>query len=493
MLAAMGRLAGFVLAIAPACNGSLAGSDAPSGDVSDAQPAIISGRDVQRFVYNDMQHLPMMGEQPFASLTARVHADDGTWTPVAIASDGSFAFTAPAESPYRLELTANGGTPTELQLTSPQLDLAPPTIARNDRAPVPAGTVINVSLGNAGGGTTAVASTGVWGELVRQNGDNANFVVDWTQVTSGLLDANKYDRAYGFTYDNVGSPLYTAITNACSADVTLTGGTTNALACTLATVAFDHCMHLHAGIVAEDARVVAAIAGGPAYGTVGYSWQIGAVPAPSLTPGGALVVAAVGISVPPGGDFDRDQTYFPAPFPGHAMSLIMTVARQRPIQLTGTTTPLYFGAITQTFVAAAPDCSTVTDAEGGVAIAGIPALDGVTLASDMVRFTLDRTRPHELSWSIASPGAVDLWTVRLYSIVASGTTTTLAVHRVWNTTGTRIAFDPELLAAGTPYVFQIVAIRGYPGASTGDFRTIGYPSTPWGTAAQASAIFEVTN
>jgi hypothetical protein len=470
-----------VVAIVAACGGSHAH---PPDAVPDAgvDAAMISAHDVVRDLRDDMQALPIVDERPYNSLVASVRQPDGTWTPVAVAADGTFSFAA--DGSYRLQLAADGGRPLELQLAAPHLDLAGSVGARYDRAPVPAGTQLAVTLGNPSStGVSGIASTGVWAGTTRQNGTNASFVVDWTQIASGLLDTSAYDKLYGLTYDSVDNPAFTTITGACSSDVTMTGGAATAAGCTLAPLVRDHCVHIVAHVAAEDARIVAALAGAPAFSTAVYAWNIDAVPAPSLGPVGLLSIAGYGVNATPTADIDRDLTMYAVPFLGHAPMVIMSVVRQRT-----TAAGLTLSAYTQHYVQPAPDCATPTDIPGTAAIAGVPTLDGVALASDNVEIALDPTRDHELAWPVAS-GTADLWVVNLYTVTGAQ----LAYQRAWLTADPHVAIDAAQLPAGASYLFHIRGVLGAPNVRTGDLRTISYPAAPYADSVVPSAIFEVTN
>jgi hypothetical protein len=467
-----------VVAIVAACGGSHA--HPPDAEPDTGAAAMVMSRDVARDLRDDMQALPIVDERPYNSLVASVRQPDGTWSPLAVAADGTFSFAA--DGSYRLELSADGGRTLELQLAATHLDLAGSIGGRYERAPVPAGTQLAVTLGNPSAtGVSAIASTGIWFGTTRQNGTNASFVVDWT--ASGLLDAGAYDKLYGLTYDSVDNPAFTAITSACSSDVTMTGGTATPAGCTLAPVVRDHCVHIVAHVTAEDARVVAALAGAPAFATAAYSWNIDAVPAPSLGPVGLLSIAGYGVNAAPTADIDRDLTMYAVPFLGHAPMVITSVVRQRT-----TSAGLTLSAYTQHYVQPAPDCATPTDIPGTVAIAGVPTLDGVALASDNVEVALDPTRDHELAWPVAS-GTADLWVVNLYTVTGAQ----LAYQRAWLTADPHIAIDAAQLPAGASYVFYIRAVAGVPGARAGDLRTVAYPAAPYADSVVPSAIFGVTN
>src|SRR5256885_9937094 len=86
---------------------SPAAVDAPDDASSDAAPRMITGRDVVRSARCvDASHVPVLAEQPWHSLTVATAAG-----PLAVAGDGSFAFSAP-DGPARVTTTEDANPPT---------------------------------------------------------------------------------------------------------------------------------------------------------------------------------------------------------------------------------------------------------------------------------------------------------------------------------------------------------------------------------------------
>jgi hypothetical protein len=481
-----------ILALAAGCGHPASAPDAPAADaVQPDASSLVTGRTRVADVRNDAQHVPQAGDSALRSVVAMVRQPDATWAAVDVAADGSFSFASPGVHGYRFAVANDGGPVAELQLAAPHLELANRLGARYERAPVPAGTALQVSLtGVPATGIAWIQSTGVWTNFQRANGTNASFTQSWTNAL-GLLDAGAHDRAYATILDSVGAaPPYATITAACSADVTMTGGAATPMACSLAPAPLDHCMHLHLGYAGESARLVASTP--VVYPSLTYAWNIYVAPAPSLGPVGILEVAGQGNTVSPAVDLDRDQVKYAQPFPGHAPMLVMTMERYRSFALPATT-PVNLYLYTQHHVPAAPDCTTVTSGTSTVAIAGVPSLAGTALSTDNQKLTIDRSGDLDLSWPVGADGRADYWQVGLFSVVASGGATTLVPARSWIVTDTHVALDPALLVAGTPYLVEIFASEGFENSASGDFRTVSYPDATFAVSQQSSAIFEVTN
>jgi hypothetical protein len=483
------------IALAAACGSSGNAPDAPIADAAAIDAfATVTGRYAVRDQRDDPTFMPTVEDRAFMQVAARLHQPDGTWTPLAVAADGTFAFPIPDSRTYRVGLAADGGNEFELQLDTAQLDLAGRIGSRYERTPVPAGTTLAVSLpGAPATGTVIIESTGVWAALGRSTGTNASFSLDWTPAP-GLLDATKYDRAYATLYTNVGTTLpYQTITEWCSTDVTMTGGTATPLSCTLSAAELVQCVHLRAHFLGEYNRVNGAIPSTISYPNISYSWNLFAIGAPSLGPIGYAQIAGAGFSGAPTTDLDRDQTMYAQPFPGHQTAAVMTVQRYRLVQLPGTTTGVNVSVYTQHWLAAAPDCSTITDVAGTVAIAGVPVLGSTALATDNVHVAIDRSRDLDLSWPLAFTGRTDYWVVSLLAVNVQGTATQLTNVRSWIVTGTHVALDPALLAVGTNYIVQLTGYQGFPDTGAGDLRTSDYATGPYATSTQLSAIFQVAN
>jgi len=483
-----------VLALA-ACGSPAAVVDAPAPDAPPLDAfALVTGRAHAIDFRNDSQHMPGAGDQPFSTATATLRQPDGTWAPLPLAADGSFSFAMPDARSYRVRITADTGVPTELQLGTPAIDYVLRYGFRYDRTPVPAGTTLNVTLpGAPATGTAFIESTGVWANYSRPAAaGNGAFTLDWT-VIPGLLDATAGDRAYAVVLQSVGTaPQYSNLVSACSADVTMAAGA-NPFTCTLAAVPLDHCMHLHADFAGEYARVAAALPATINYPNQGWAWNIVAAPVPAQGPLANLVIAGQGFSTTPAMDVDRDQVMYAVPYAGHSPLLQMTVQRYRSIMATGATAAATLSVNTAHLVSAQADCTSVTAAHNTIAIAGVPALAGVPLATDNAKLTIDRASDIDLAWPIAAAGRADFWIVVVLQVKNSGGATVLAPVQRWYVTDTHVALDPALLAANTPYVVEVVAFQGFANSESGDFNTMSYPQAVYATSQQWSAIFEVAN
>jgi hypothetical protein len=494
--------AAALFALVPACGSPTAITpDAAIDAAVDAPSFDVTGHAIVRDAINDALHQPTVVELPWHSITASVELADGSTPPVTIAADGTFSFPrTAADQPYRLTVVTDNGAPVEYQLAAPHVEIAGRIAGHYDRTPPTAGTLLQVSLpGAPGGGASNVQTTGLWTQTQRSSGGNDNFTIDWTAAgslsgTLGMLDASKQDRAYFTILDAGGTatPQYTRITNVCSADLTLTAGATTPATCALAAQPQDHCAHLAVHVVTEMNRLVTALAGGPSYPIVGYQWLIQAIPVASFGPVAGLTLATQSGNILPATDLDRDQTTFGNPFPGHSLALVMSVVRARTIALPSTT-GVNLNAATTVWTTLAPDCSTTSDLGSVIAYPSLPTLDGVRLDNDGLTVALDRTRDHELAWSVAASGSVDYWLARVWAVVNVANTTQLQLRRTWVTLDPHVSIDPAVFEANTTYVVETISVLAFLNAAAGDFRTVGFPASPYGVGARMSTMFRVTN
>jgi hypothetical protein len=489
------RLTALVLAVT-ACGDPAKGMIDAAGDSGgDGQASIVTGKYALRVVSNAADRTPTIDERQPASLVATVTLPGTGPEPVAIAADGTFSFARHRDDErYALTFVTDDGRPTTYELAAPTLDIAVRTWGRYDRAATPSNTALAVTLNPLPAGTQfpLVVSTGLWTQTGRSNGDNANFTIDWTKAgsLSGViapLEAEKNDRLYLTTFEYV-APYY-RLAQSCFLDVTMTPAAATPASCLLAPVAQDHCIHLRARTASEDARLVAATAGGPAYTVASWSWIAYAIPTPALGPGAALNLALYGEQNAPSADLDRDQITLGNPYPGYDVGVQTITVRSRAVAVPSAT-PANIFIYTQYYAKAEPSCATVTDPTASLAaIPGIPAFDGAVLDTDRIALALDRTQPHALTWS--SPDT-DYWVVRLFSLSKDATgATAFTTVRTWITADRQVAVDPADVPAGY-YMFQIVATHALPGAAHGDFRTVGYDGAPYNFGVMWSGMFEVT-
>ena len=80
------------------------------------------------------------------------------------------------------------------------------------------------------------------------------------------------------------------------------------------------------------------------------------------------------------------------------------------------------------------------------------------------------TAPRTLAFTVVM-GAADDAVATVYRVDPTG----LVALRRYVTTGTTVAIDPAVLAAGSTYAISIELRTGYPTASVGDYRAVAYP------------------
>jgi hypothetical protein len=483
---------------------ALAGCKSPPAARPDAAPPdaapdagiAITGRELVRQIANDVQHLPQVTDVPRHMVAMTAIAPDNTATPVAVGSDGSFAFTS-ASPDVRLAVVRDGAPPVEYQVRATHLDLGEALAGRYDRVAPGAGTSLAVTTTGSIAGGAVVDTTGLWTQTAQPQGtSSASFTLDWTKATSlsgpiGLVDSSANDQAFVAFFNGVAGG-YIAVNEACPAtELTMMDAMPNQLSCASAALPLDRCVQAAIGDADEYQRLAAALPATLAYTGGGALWYVAAVPAPQLGPVGALWLAFGGTQSPPTTNLSQAIS-FANPFPGHTPVLAWTVYRARTLLLPGTTTGAPLTASTTYIVAPTASCPTPTAVTGNAAIAAPPALDGLALDHDGLTAALDRSQPHAITWDLAAAGAVDTWMVNLYRVTATGTQTQAALERSYVTTERSVAIDPADLAAGQTYVIELDAFQAYPNAAAGDFRTLGFPAAPYAESSTWSGSFEIS-
>jgi hypothetical protein len=458
-------------------------------------PITVTGRYVARVVSNNAQHVPTVTDQPFPSIAASVRLDDGTTPPVAWNADGTFAFTAHPNQAYALSLVGNGLT-TDYQLATPTLDLAEPVYSRFDRvAPAP-GTMVawNLPQPTSNASVEYAASTGQWSLSEVGSGSASSFMLDWTQVRTippwgglgsiGLLDASRGDRLFLGVFEPA-TPSIMTMTNYRSDDVTLISGATTSLAGATMPLPSPTCVSVNVLRVAELDRLVTAGYGSAA--SFQGSWAIFAMPTPDLGTGGSSLLAfsTDGLTT----DTMADVT-IGNPFDGHALGMYLVVDSVRPVFAPGAMKGIDFPNATFHTIRVTAPCPTSSTILGMVALPRQPTLDSAALDTDGLSVDLDRTRPAVVGWTVDDRN-YDAFRVDLYelSVDASGKTKPTVTAQIW-TTQPQAAVDPALLEMGKTYVITVQAELGYPGAATGDFRTVTFPAA---FSELTSHTFTITN
>ncbi len=125
-------------------------------------------------------------------------------------------------------------------------------------------------------------------------------------------------------------------------------------------------------------------------------------------------------------------------------------------------------------------CASYTFGTTEVALPSLPSLGGVALDRDNLTVAFSQ----DLTWEIASDGAVDAYEVAVYDVDFARVVATIYTReRRAVLSAARLPSDPS-----RTYAISIRAIAGLPGVTSGDFATIGYP---FATTRVTSSTFHV--
>lgn len=428
---------------------------------------------IRRGIRNDASGAPVLESAPFRLPVEVITFADGTSPPVTSDPAGFLTFTRrTADEAYRVELSDEAGG-IEIQTTAADLRFSVPEYGRLERVEATPDTVIEIAIASAmSDGALRLMSTGVWTQTDVDPGSK----LDWSTTSAftsppGLLQASAGDHAYAVEAAQLGDPAapYRAISAMCelAPALEMTSGGSHAAGCTLTPVPPSACIRVEAPLASEDARLLGALAAPDLYPQAGSLWAILAAPAPSLSPRAGLELAVATAS--PARDWSAD-IHHPRPFPGHAIRLTSASSRIRSVTRNGAQ-PIGIAAITYETETPAADCTTPSRIGGTTAIPGGFVLDGSALGED-ASISLSGAPRVTLRWSHAAAGAADYHVVFLDEVttVTSGGVLTTAVvpRRLYVTTTLSADIDSGLLEADRAYMIGVLAVRGLPGAASGD-------------------------
>jgi hypothetical protein len=434
-------------------------------------------------------------------LDVSVILDDTTAVPPVNFGAGMFSFvrSGPDEA-YRLTVRAQQETtvPAEFQGTDSMLGLWTPYFGRISRAGVNKPTPVSFSLTWTAPipARSYVSSTGLrtaTSVTVPSTTDIA-FTLDWSTAASlfgglGVLQQSQGDVIWytGFDetidaaaaindYWSIGASFHTMVTIVNGNAMSITGAADASIS--------DRCVTLDLPRATEVARVVAA-SPFSASATSSSNWNITSTPRADIGPGAGILIvfpAAVGTIADQQVAIDYANPY------GEDQVATMSALFRRIVSVGGSSNlALNYGTtqFMQVPTGAPASCASV-GLTATIAMAGVPTLGGVALATDGTVVTIDRSAPVELDFAPTTSGQVDDWSVSLYEVVVNGNAS-LTLLRTYSTLEPSVLVDPNIFVAGHYYLFEAMARIGYPMASARNYKTISYP---FGNSVTYSAAFQ---
>jgi hypothetical protein len=453
-------------------------------------PKIVTGRVVERYASNNASFQPIVMDRVFAPGTIALSAtlDDGTLAAVDYQPDGTFQFPLNTRGQrYRFVATADGNT-AELQLTSPQLNLAFLVAGRPNARPIGPTNLVFSFPGPVASYTGAfITTTGQWSQsYTGQFGPTVTY--PWMEaqesggVPLGLLDASAFDRAYviqlyvDFATPG-GGPNYEAINAASATSISQEIGVNSVLNPPAATT-FDTCVHMQTKNATEYARLTAALL--PRTYLAYSDWLVFWVPdADQLgTTGGQLLAASTLTGAPPDLDIAPSMA---VPYPGGNLIAFDGAFAIFNVVAPGATNALQLYNGGRRYQKATPGAggtcagSTVSDLTGTVGIADTPLLNGTRLDALNQLIPIDHAHPATVTWSIAGQGPVDMTSVVLFELVAINGDSVMVNLQSVQVVDQVAQLDSSLLVPGHMYVVSVTTSLGRPDAASGDFTHIAYP------------------
>jgi hypothetical protein len=487
-----------VLLIVPGCDRifGLTRDSQPADAASDVDPGTdtVTGRWRLIYTTNQADGSPLVAEIPHPDGKLFMYRE-GDVVEIPMDADGSFSFKRQPGAAYQLRRNSelDGDVTVELQSAAPHVELASRLAGRPDRVPVTQPTTLTFA-NNTLPGEHIIASTGLWTEstIVASN------MIDWRTAASasgalGLLDASQHDRLWYLNRielaDAAANP-YHAFSALASTSITIMDGVAQAVPIApMAGLVRDQCVRVAAKRAAALQRAIAAAGGtGP---LLIDDWLVQAVPAKSNGPTGTITLAFHGESTTTPTDRTTDVQYH-NPFLGHQVLASIGSLAQRVIKHPAATIGIALSFGERIYVDPLP-CPMTTTVEPFQGYPGSVSIDGVQLgSSDGADVVIAPNEPVEMSWTLLAPGPVDLSSALIYRVETSldGVKTVLTPVTRFLTTSRSVTLRAGVLSSFDYYVVRIDAIVGYPGAASGDFRTIAYP---FSIATQWSRMFRVVN
>ena len=421
---------------------------------------LVQGTYHQHWIENASTGAPIAMDR-IAMPTASVTLSDGSTRPVTFDAGGTFTFTTETIGQrYALDMrTPFIDTVYDLDATAPVL--VERFSGRIDRALVPSGTSLRLDVMNrpGAGGKEELHTTGLWDQRLQLDAIAGIFMVDWTTLDGiggpmGLLDANKHDALY---YTHYSTTTYNVLDAFARTDtVTIAGGTTTIASVNSSPLATNLCTKLAAQTTSEVARLVALH---PTPNVLGV-WGVMAAPSFEFAPTTTFPLAY--FFAPTSSDLAISPNYN-NPYTGHSVVAELVVV-----------TSFNNAATTTTTLVPTDSCPTTTTIPVGVVAVPTELALGATslFEGDGSVFTLDRTQPIPVTWTVTDTGTADFYIVKLQEILASDPNVRTRDTVTFVTMQPGVTIDPTYFVSGLTYRIEVVAMLGYPNAHDGDFTAV---------------------
>lgn len=395
------------------------------------------------------------------------------------AANSTFTFDGIAGELYRIVFQDPSGPRSEIQATTPSVQLRQLFFERPD-APLPdpgVKTTIGGIITNPQAGYHRFITTGTWSDTsfltTPIDATTASYEIDWSP-NRRMISTSQHDRVFLIAEADRGS--YFAIERHDTAALDMQSGANELNSTLVEEMLPPQCTTLRAPFAELDSRLAAAY---PDFATTSTQWGIYGSPVPEISPGGLLFLADSITSA--GADVQFVDPYG-MPRIAQAIALRYTMGS------TGASTQVLLATAYRVYtpVNSGPCPETGATPIPAEALAPPSQLRLAAQPIDVVDATVSIAGTTEIEVTWEGAGAHS-YAVALYDV------TDLDVYptaiRTYRAGQSRVLVESALLLAGRRYVLSVQAIRGLRDAANGNFADIEYPFT---VAVGTSRVFAVT-
>lgn len=417
-------------------------------DAAPPEPRTISASVSENYLIVDQAGLPGITNRiPLPNVLSIFVADreSGLRTQVPFdAATGTFAITAPADAPTRIQLVFAGQI-YEWQWDDAVLAIQFDENARIGQVPASATTTAN---GTAPSATIGVFASGVWSTQVPKINLATWSVSPWT---GGLPSGVANDRVFVTAYTAVGPDLVLTKSTP-PINLEMQAGKANPITNAYTAVAQDHCFSATTHLAEDNARIGARFPNLPVKASDAIVY---AVPEPTLGTTIAWLLMHTSDNVP------TVDAMFGNPFPG--FTPIISTFSQRSLTEEGVSLQNYVFH----FETEIPCGSSRELPANKIGIPANGVFAGVALTEDNNHVALaDKTTT--FTWDVDGPD--DLFLIQWYDLGAG-----MYTGRQIQSRHPSIVVDTSDFIAGHHYTIAVTALSGLPSISAGDVSTFAYP------------------
>jgi hypothetical protein len=428
--------------------------------------------------------MPEVVDIPGVTVDISVRFPNGEDVNIAVQDNGTFEFERPTNE-YAFEYTVDGDVRDQIDNVG-DLDIGLRTAGRTDAMPVTQKTTLTFPMAP----NVRIATIGQWTNTLL---DSVTGVLDWGAAVRvggrapGLFSSAGGDRMYYLRFDgNTFDTGQTAISGVREIPAfEMANGSAEIVNVTLDPTSETGCVQVVPTVDSAVTRLEAALSPNAGFGATTRAATIFAVPAPRATgSAGAHILATRALT-------SLDEPLFLRyhdPFPAHARLIHIAATATRQVIAQGAATPTNLSSST-TAIVEAPEPGGCPPAEvnGVIPFATAIRIADRELTSDGM--VIDRSGPEmRVTWMPEFDG-FEVFDGALLELRAdsSGGTQIAPIRRMRNREPS-FSIPAAVFEPNKNYVLQIIAVIGFPNATSGDYTTLAFPG---GNSVTLTPVFQV--